>query len=60
MFVIYCKCIEKEYMVHLEGKLMFLDVKIVDMIVEIFITYEGDQLFFYEVDEEWMKKDELN
>lgn len=22
------------------------------MIVEIFITYEGDQLFFYEVDEE--------
>lgn len=38
---------------------MFLDVKN-DMIVEIFITYEGDQLFFYEVDEEWMKKDELN
>lgn len=30
------------------------------MIIKIFITYEEDQLFFYEVDEEWIKKDELN
>lgn len=44
-------------------KLIFLAVKFrkdCDMIIKIFITYEEDQLFFYEVDEEWIKKDELN
>lgn len=51
------------YIVHSEGKLIFLAVKFMkdyDMIVEIFITRERDRLFFYEVDKEWMKKDELN
>lgn len=55
-----CSEVDSKYIV---WKLIFLAVKFrkdCDMIIKIFITYEEDQLFFYEVDEEWIKKDELN